>query len=73
MLALKLQPATLPLADQTLCSSSLDAMQGASENRTELYMRYCEGESQVATPQRAKSCRRNQFNWLAGQRLGGHR
>jgi hypothetical protein len=36
-------------------SSYLDAMQGASEERTEMYTGYFEGVPQLATPQRAKS------------------
>ena len=37
-------------------ASHLDAMQGASEEWTEVYLRYSEGVPQLATPQRAKSC-----------------
>ncbi|MEK7561664.1 MAG: hypothetical protein AAB541_02275 [Patescibacteria group bacterium] len=37
--------------------SHLDAMQGASEKWTELYLTYSEGVSQLATQQRAKSHR----------------
>jgi hypothetical protein len=36
-------------------TSYLDVMQGASEERTEVYMEYSEGVPQLATPQRAKS------------------
>ncbi len=35
--------------------SHLDAMQGAGEQRTEMYLTYFEGVAQSATPQCAKS------------------
>lgn len=39
------------------CTSHLDVMQGASEERTELCLTYSEGVPQLVTPQHAKSHR----------------